>query len=94
MNPIVPAAVASRATDAGVRGFPGGDGLLKLSAAALIEKAGFHKGFAHGNVGLSSKHTLAIINRDDWRLLSIALAGMAILLIAYWRDCRKSRPTP
>ena len=37
---------------------------------------------------------LAIINRDDWRLLSIALAGMAILLIAYWRDCRKPRPTP
>jgi UDP-N-acetylmuramate dehydrogenase len=36
---------------------------VKLSAAWLIEHAGFQKGFVHGNVGLSSKHTLAIINR-------------------------------
>ena len=42
--------------------FPSGDG-VKLSAAWLIEHAGFHKGFVHGNVGLSTKHTLAIINR-------------------------------
>lgn len=39
------------------------DGDVKLSAAWLIEHAGFHKGFVHGNVGLSSKHTLAVINR-------------------------------
>jgi hypothetical protein len=37
---------------------------------------------------------LAVINRGDWTLLSIALAGMAILVIAYWRDCRKPRHTP
>ena len=37
---------------------------------------------------------LAVINRGDWVLLSIALAGMAVLLIAYWRDCRKPRRTP
>jgi len=36
---------------------------VKLSAAWLIEHAGFHKGFAHGNVGISTKHTLAIVNR-------------------------------
>jgi len=36
---------------------------VKLSAAWLIEHAGFHKGFIHGNVGLSTKHTLAIVNR-------------------------------
>ena len=63
MNPVVPAGDAQRAVAAGVSTFPGGDGLMKLSAAALIERSGFHKGFAHGNVGLSSKHTLAIINR-------------------------------
>ena len=63
MNPIVPEPDAARATAAGVRAFPGGDGLVKLSAAALIEKAGFHKGLEHGKVGLSSKHTLAIVNR-------------------------------
>jgi len=37
---------------------------------------------------------LAVINRGDWTLLSIALAGLAILVIAYWRDCRKPRHTP
>ncbi len=42
--------------------FPAGE-KVKLSAAWLIEHAGFHKGFVHGNVGISSKHTLAIINR-------------------------------
>ena len=42
--------------------FPSG-GEVKLSAAWLIEHAGFHKGFVHGNVGLSSKHSLALINR-------------------------------
>jgi UDP-N-acetylmuramate dehydrogenase len=42
--------------------FPSGDE-VKLSAAWLIEHAGFHKGFVHGNVGLSSKHSLALINR-------------------------------
>lgn len=35
----------------------------KLSAAWLVEKAGFHRGYVHGNVGISGKHTLAIINR-------------------------------
>jgi UDP-N-acetylmuramate dehydrogenase len=42
--------------------YPAG-GEVKLSAAWLIEHAGFTKGFALGNVGLSSKHTLAIVNR-------------------------------
>ena len=36
---------------------------------------------------------LAVINRRDWTLLAIALTGMAILVIAYWRDCRKPRRT-
>jgi UDP-N-acetylmuramate dehydrogenase len=44
--------------------FPAGED-VKLSAAWLIEHAGFQKGFTHGNVGLSSKHTLAVINRGN-----------------------------
>lgn len=43
--------------------YAAGDGQRKLSAAWLVEKAGFHKGYVHGNVGISTKHTLAIINR-------------------------------
>jgi len=37
--------------------------LVKLPAAWLIEHAGFAKGFAKGAAGISSKHTLALINR-------------------------------
>jgi UDP-N-acetylmuramate dehydrogenase len=51
-----------RAGKADVPHFPAGD-QTKLSAAWLIENAGFHKGFVHGNVGISTKHTLALINR-------------------------------
>ena len=64
MNPIVSVAqyeaFARIAPDA--PHFPSGSE-VKLSAAWLIEHAGFHKGFVHGNVGLSSKHSLAVINR-------------------------------
>jgi UDP-N-acetylmuramate dehydrogenase len=43
--------------------FPAADGRVKLSAAWLIEQAGIHRGSVRGNVGTSSKHALAIINR-------------------------------
>jgi UDP-N-acetylmuramate dehydrogenase len=43
--------------------WPTDDGRVKLAAAWLIEHAGFKKGFALGRVGISSKHTLALINR-------------------------------
>jgi UDP-N-acetylmuramate dehydrogenase len=36
---------------------------VKLSAAWLIERAGFKPGYVHDGVGISSKHSLAIINR-------------------------------
>jgi UDP-N-acetylmuramate dehydrogenase len=57
--------------------YPAGVGASKLSAAWLIERAGFSKGYtgAQGRVSLSGKHTLALTNRgaastDD--LLSLA----------------------
>ena len=40
-------------------------GQVKIPAAWLIEKAGFPKGYERGRVGISSKHTLAIINRNS-----------------------------
>lgn len=40
---------------------------IKLSAAWMIERAGFRRGHIHGNVGLSGKHVLAIINRGGGR---------------------------
>jgi UDP-N-acetylmuramate dehydrogenase len=69
MNPILTAAeyaqFAARLGAESAPHFPGEDGSMKLSAAWLIEHAGFHKGFVHGNAGLSSKHTLAVINRGN-----------------------------
>lgn len=49
----------------GAPAYPSGkDGLIKTSAAWLIEHAGFTKGFSVGpNASLSTKHTLALTNR-------------------------------
>ena len=39
------------------------DGRVKLSAAWLIEQSGFTRGYGHGRVAVSGKHTLALTNR-------------------------------
>ncbi len=39
------------------------DGRVKTSAAWLIERAGFHRGYGEGRAGISRKHTLALVNR-------------------------------
>jgi UDP-N-acetylmuramate dehydrogenase len=48
--------------------FPAGIGagdeqMVKIPAAWLIEQAGFAKGYGLGRAGISSRHTLALINR-------------------------------
>ncbi|MFI9584977.1 UDP-N-acetylmuramate dehydrogenase [Streptomyces sp. NPDC052236] len=43
--------------------FPAGEGLVKTSAAWLIDKAGFTKGYGTGPARISTKHTLALTNR-------------------------------
>jgi UDP-N-acetylmuramate dehydrogenase len=43
--------------------YPTGNQQFKVPAAWLVEKAGFHKGYACGSVGISRKHALAIVNR-------------------------------
>lgn len=43
--------------------YAGPDGMVKLPAAWLVEQAGFYKGYTRGSVGISSKHSLAIVNR-------------------------------
>ena len=49
----------------GVPRFGMPEGRLKLSAAWLIERAGFPKGYVHGSVGISEKHSLALINKGN-----------------------------
>jgi UDP-N-acetylmuramate dehydrogenase len=61
MNPIVDPSLATEEMPR----FPAEQGKVKLSAAWLIEHAGFTKGFTLGNAGLSTKHTLAVINRGS-----------------------------
>jgi UDP-N-acetylmuramate dehydrogenase len=55
-NPIVP---ADRAVD-GCPSWPAGDGHVKLSAAWLVQSAGFGRGTREGRVGTSSRHSLAL----------------------------------
>ncbi|MGC9381550.1 UDP-N-acetylmuramate dehydrogenase [Streptomyces sp. MH13] len=45
--------------------FPAGEGLVKTSAAWLIDKAGFTKGYGTGPARISTKHTLALTNRGE-----------------------------
>lgn len=72
VNPIVPRAevdavrerLAARGVDASsMPAYPADDGHTKLSAAWLIERSGFERGFAFGRVGLSTRHCLALVNR-------------------------------
>lgn len=59
-NPIVPAEKAVE----GCPSWPAGDGLVKLSAAWLVQHGGFGRGTREGNVGTSSKHSLALTTED------------------------------
>jgi UDP-N-acetylmuramate dehydrogenase len=43
--------------------YPAADGQVKIAAAWLVEQAGFPKGYSRGPVGISRKHSLAIVNR-------------------------------
>lgn len=45
--------------------YPSGEGWVKLPAAWLIEQAGFSKGYSLGRAGISSRHTLALVNLGD-----------------------------
>jgi UDP-N-acetylmuramate dehydrogenase len=65
--------VLSKANGKTVPNWPGAHELIKLSAAWLIEQSGFHKGLARGPVGISSKHTLAIVNRGGAKAADIIL---------------------
>jgi UDP-N-acetylmuramate dehydrogenase len=54
---------AARLDQSELPGFETRDGRMKLSAAWLIERAGIERGYVYGNVGTSTKHALAIVNR-------------------------------
>ncbi len=78
VNPVLPNLEADgvRERVAALRGeeaaramprFPRAAGQAKLSAAWLIEAAGFHRGYGLGAAGISTRHVLALINRGGAR---------------------------
>jgi UDP-N-acetylmuramate dehydrogenase len=72
VNPVLDAAALARVEatararwgeDTKVPRFDAGDGMVKVPAAWLIERAGFGKGYDPGNgARISAKHTLALVN--------------------------------
>ena len=81
-NPVVPVDVSDRLPDAAPR-WVQADGRVKVSAAWLVEHAGFARGFTiNGRAALSSKHTLALTNRggataaDVWELATTIHDGV------------------
>jgi UDP-N-acetylmuramate dehydrogenase len=64
VNPIVSESVANRLPEAAPR-WPQADGLVKLSAAWLMENAGVAKGELHNGAKVSDAHVLALTNRGD-----------------------------
>ena len=81
VNPVVPVELVPD----GARSWPTTDGQHKLSAAWLIEHAGFPKGYGAGPAQLSGKHTLALTNRGQ------ATAADVIALAREIRDGVQAR---
>ncbi|MBI3925402.1 MAG: UDP-N-acetylmuramate dehydrogenase [Armatimonadetes bacterium] len=77
VNPVVPEAEADRiAKTVGkpMPRYPAADG-VKLSAAWLMETAGWCRGHVQGRAGLSENHVLALTNRGGataWELVELA----------------------
>jgi UDP-N-acetylmuramate dehydrogenase len=77
LNPLVTADHLRRlerrgSLDATAPRWPEPDGRVKLSAAWLIEHAGFERGQREGAVGLSSRHALAIVCHGGARARDVA----------------------
>jgi UDP-N-acetylmuramate dehydrogenase len=79
LNPILAtaevAAVEARAGDPAMPRWPERDGRVKLSAAWLIERAGFRRGDRDGPVGLSTRHALAIVAHEGARATDVVRFG-------------------
>ncbi|MFT3774182.1 MAG: UDP-N-acetylmuramate dehydrogenase [Minicystis sp.] len=67
---------------------------VKLSAAWLIERAGFKKGTFDGPVGISTKHSLAIVNRGGARAAEIVAFARRVRAGVYEKFGVKLVPEP
>jgi UDP-N-acetylmuramate dehydrogenase len=82
-NPVISSEhfrqIAATVVGAVVPHYPTEGGQVKVPAAWLLDQAGFHKGYVLGRAGISSKHTLALINRDHASASDIATLRDAII---------------
>lgn len=81
-NPLVDSATVARlAAQLGpsMPRWPQPDGMTKLSAGWLIERAGFTRGYTVGRVGISTKHALALVNRGG--ATAAELLGLAAEIV-------------
>ncbi|MBK9155824.1 MAG: UDP-N-acetylmuramate dehydrogenase [Chloracidobacterium sp.] len=87
-NPIVPKvkyeAIAASFDGQEVPHFNAEGGLVKIPAAWLIERAGFHKGYRFKNASISSRHTLAIINSGG--ATAAEIVGLKDLIVRGVKD--------
>lgn len=73
-NPVVSAEHYARIAEkeeTEVPKYPASDGAVKIPAAWLLERTGFHKGYALGPTGISTRHTLALVNRGGAKAADI-----------------------
>lgn len=61
-------------------GYAGANG-MKLSAAWLVEQAGFEKGYEYKGVGISTNHSLALINRGGTTRELLELQEMIVVAV-------------
>jgi UDP-N-acetylmuramate dehydrogenase len=71
-NPVVEVGLADTLPAEAPRYPVAAAGQVKLSAAWLVEHAGWVKGRTLGNAGISSRHSLALVNRGGATALEIA----------------------
>ena len=67
----VGAIARQRVPDKPMPQYPAENGMTKLSAAWLVERAGFQRGYSRGPAAISRKHALAIVNRGGAKATDI-----------------------
>jgi UDP-N-acetylmuramate dehydrogenase len=97
-NPIIAreafAEVERRVADTTMPRWPQPDGRVKLSAAWLIERAGFRRGQREGPVGLSTRHALAIVAHDGARAADVVAFARRVQTTVADRFAVRLTPEP
>lgn len=97
-NPVISAEhfarIAANADGGSVPQYPAGDRQVKVPAAWLLDRAGFHKGYQLGRAGISNRHTLALINRGGASAQDIAALRDTIVAAVEEKFAIRLEPEP